>query len=272
MSLEFRVLQPQEFYQKHVEAGVRPDGRRLAERRPVAASAGNIKSADGSAIVRQGNTTVVCGIKLELAAPATERPNQGYLVPNLTLPPMCNPQFKPGPPSEEAQAASHFVQQVLLQSKCIDLSELCPVPGKLCWVLYLDMVCLDHDGNIRDAAVAAAVAALQSLQLPHVSQDPETEKISVSKERSCLKLKDLPVSCTFAIYQLDTPHLVADPSWEEEELAQATISVVSLQSGEVCLTEHSGGAGLDPAILQSALSLATEQATHITKALHSLRL
>ena len=32
----------------------------------------------------------------------------------------------------------------------------------------------------RDAAVAAAVAALRSLRIPHVSIHPETEKVSVS--------------------------------------------------------------------------------------------
>ena len=42
MSLEFRTLQPEEFYRQHVEAGVRPDGRHLAERRAMAVSAGNI--------------------------------------------------------------------------------------------------------------------------------------------------------------------------------------------------------------------------------------
>ena len=42
MSLEFRTLQPEEFYRQHIEAGVRPDGRKLEERRAMAVSAGNI--------------------------------------------------------------------------------------------------------------------------------------------------------------------------------------------------------------------------------------
>ena len=98
MSLEFRTLQPEEFYRQHVEAGVRPDGRHLAERRAMAVSAGNISmvrifkcffvismnalstQADGSAIVRQGATTVVCGVRAELAPPRPEEPDRGYLV------------------------------------------------------------------------------------------------------------------------------------------------------------------------------------------------
>ena len=42
MSLEFRALQPTEFYRQHIERGVRPDGRKLGERRPVAVSSGKV--------------------------------------------------------------------------------------------------------------------------------------------------------------------------------------------------------------------------------------
>lgn len=159
----------------------RPDGRKLTERRPVSISAGNIKSADGSSIVRQGNTTVVCGIKLELSKPAPENPNLGYIVPNVTLPAMCNPSFKPGgPPSGEAMALSTFVKEVLESSGCLDLADLCPVPHKVCWVLYIDFLCLDHDGNVADAVVAALMAALRSLNIPNVAFDTESGQITVT--------------------------------------------------------------------------------------------
>ena len=104
MTLEFRRLQPEEFYRQHIEAGVRPDGRQLGERRAMAVSAGNISTvasssyvsnlqdinateiqADGSAIVRQGGTTVVCGVRAELAPPRPEEPDRGYLVGLLTF-------------------------------------------------------------------------------------------------------------------------------------------------------------------------------------------
>ena len=63
MSLEFRTLQPEEFYRQHLEAGERPDGRGLLERRPVSISRGHIGTADGSAVVKCGQTSVVCGIR-----------------------------------------------------------------------------------------------------------------------------------------------------------------------------------------------------------------
>lgn len=35
------------------------------------------------------------------------------LVPNVDLPPLCSSRFRPGPPSEQAQAASQFIADVI---------------------------------------------------------------------------------------------------------------------------------------------------------------
>ncbi len=45
--------------------------------RPVSISVGSIGTADGSSVVRQGQTVVTCGVKLELAEPKAETPDQG---------------------------------------------------------------------------------------------------------------------------------------------------------------------------------------------------
>ena len=74
----------------------------------------------------------------------------GYVVPNLDLSPMCHPQFKPGPPSESAQVASYFIYEVIQNSQIIDLEKLCINPGKLVWAIYIDLICLNYDGNILD--------------------------------------------------------------------------------------------------------------------------
>lgn len=47
------------------------------------------------------------------------------------------------------------------RSGTLDLGSLCIVPDKLCWVLYLDVYCLNDDGNLTDASLLAAIAALK---------------------------------------------------------------------------------------------------------------
>lgn len=45
----------------------------------VGESAGSISTADGSALVRMGETTVVCGVKAEIAEPELDREGEGFL-------------------------------------------------------------------------------------------------------------------------------------------------------------------------------------------------
>lgn len=90
---------------------------------------GSVSTADGSALIRMGETTMVCGIKAEIAEPDSARPNEGfiseslsfisqvtaeYIVPNIDLPALCSPKFKPGPPVEEAQVYSNQLYDLLI--------------------------------------------------------------------------------------------------------------------------------------------------------------
>jgi exosome complex component RRP43 len=96
-------------------------------------NAGSISTADGSALVRLGDTTIVCGVKAEIAEPEMDKPKDGFLgtsltahfaysglvdlvcsvVPNLDLSAICSPKFKPGPPTEEAQVLSDRLNNAL---------------------------------------------------------------------------------------------------------------------------------------------------------------
>jgi len=281
MSREFQVLLPEEYLIKHIENGNRADGRKLEERRPFSISAEIIKTADGSAIVKQGNTSVVCGIKAEISKPTAEQPDKGFIVPNMILPAMCHPNIKVGPPSPEAQELSAFIKDVILNSGCISLTDLCPVVGKYAWVLYIDIICLDHDGNLRDASVAALVAAFHSLKLPKLIYDHEMEQITFSQDKEKVDVSCIPVSCSNALFFLDNTELVgddatqitlvSDPSYAEQELADAHISIVTLDKGDICLTQQTGNRPLSESDLQKAISLASKYSTFIRKAISDIK-
>jgi exosome complex RNA-binding protein Rrp42 (RNase PH superfamily) len=83
-------------------------------------------------------------------------------VPNIEFSPVCSPKYRPGAPGEDAQVTSQALFDIITNSKCIDLKELCIVKEKLAWVLYCDLVCLDHDGSVLDAAVIALIVALKT--------------------------------------------------------------------------------------------------------------
>jgi exosome complex component RRP43 len=62
----FKKLYPESFYQKFIESGIRPDGRVFGRARPTTIGLGAVETADSSALVKIGSTTVLAAIKLEV--------------------------------------------------------------------------------------------------------------------------------------------------------------------------------------------------------------
>lgn len=156
------MIHPVKYYRDYINYKVRPDCRTEDAFRPVIINVNSITTANGSAVAKVGNTTVVCGIKAELTEPKVAEPTKGFIVPNIELSPVCSPKYRPGAPTEEAQVYSQNLAEIIQNSKCINLNDLCIVKEKLVWCLFCDLVCLDHDGCVLDAAVIAFSAALKT--------------------------------------------------------------------------------------------------------------
>ncbi|XP_061658902.1 exosome complex component RRP43 [Syngnathoides biaculeatus] len=264
MAAGFKTAEPLEYHRSFLKENCRPDGRELSEFRTTTINIGSISTAEGSALVKLGNTTVICGVKAELANPPVEAPEKGFIVPNVDLPPLCSSQFRPGPPGEQAQAASQFMADVIESSEVLQMEDLCIERGKLCWSLYCDLMCLDYDGNVLDACVSALLAALKNTALPEVSFSAETGTPEVDLEkRRGLKILKHPVAASFCVF--DNSIFMADPTAEEEQLATARLTVVTDEEGHLCSVHKPGGTSLSAEKLQELISKATIRQKEIHK-------
>ncbi|XP_038564433.1 exosome complex component RRP43 [Micropterus salmoides] len=274
MAAGFKTAEPLEYHRSFLKENCRPDGRELSEFRPTTVNIGSISTADGSALVKVGNTTVICGIKAELTNPTVEAPGKGYIVPNVDLPPLCSSRFRPGPPGEQAQAASQFVADVIESSEVIQTEDLCVDRGKLCWVLYCDMICLDYDGNLLDACIIALLAALKNTQLPEVTVSTEmcTPEVNLEKRRG-LHIHKHPVGASFCVF--DDSIMIVDPTAEEESLSTAQLTVVTDEEDRLCAVHKPGGTSLSGEKLQECISRARVRQREIqklvNKVIHSVK-
>lgn len=261
------MINPVKFLRNHLEKSIRNDGRNLKEFRSTIINKESISKAEGSALVKIGNTTVVCGIKAELAEPDNLDQNIGFIVPNIDLTKMCSPKYRAIGVSVDAQVMSQALFNIIINSECIDPSDLCIAKGKLVWVLYCDLVCLDDDGSVLDVAVLALTTALKSLKLPKVEYDVDTKIIKVNdKQKSSLKLKCLPVASTFIMFE---NYLLADPSADEELLADTTITISTCDS-KFNYIHQPGGNSLDPAKFDRIIKHATNRENYIKQLLNSI--
>ncbi|KAM7436232.1 Exosome complex component RRP43 [Porites harrisoni] len=239
MAADFKTAQPLEYYRQFLKQDVRPDGRALLEFRKTILNVGSISTAEGSSLVKLGNTTVVCGVKAEFAVPSQEKPKLGFIG-QLNL--SCCVQFSAN------QFALHAFFWIT-SCEPISLEDLCIAEGKLCWVLYVDIMCLSYDGNITDACLIAAVAALQNTRLHSVKIDEETQTPEPSEKKEVsLNLRQHPVASTFGIF--DDSVLFADPTDEEENLVSGIVTIVVTDDDKIAAVHKPGGSPLTDDKLQ----------------------
>lgn len=216
-------LEPREYYREWMAQyyPLRPDQRHALAYRPASIIAGTIGTAEASATVRLGDTTVIGAIKLEVAEPNVSSPGEGFLVTNVTLCAGCSPSIRMGPPSEKAQVLTNKMSNLLKRLDLVNLKEDLVIElGKLVWVVHLDAFVVNDAGNLHDAIWLAIMAVLKLCQLPQVRIDGETGMIYWNPQLTKpLNLRRLLMPLSFGVLEDSTStkvHLIADPSDKEE--------------------------------------------------------
>ena len=238
----FRAVHPAQFYDKFLDAGIRPDGRELSACRATSVVPGSVSRADGSCLVKLGRTTVLATVRGEIGLPAKAKGGgaegdaegeggggaaamkagaepepgageEGRLVVAVEFTPLASPAMRPGRSNGAAAAAASLLTRVLEGCGAVDCGALAVAPGVV-WVLYVDVAVLDHDGNFADAAMIAAVGALRDTTLPELAvEDGKAWLSGAARRRLGVRRSPVPLTCA-----LLRGRLVADPTLEEEHL------------------------------------------------------
>lgn len=226
----------------------RIDGRTPLQYRSLKVHLGYVEKAEGSALVELGNTKVLAAVKIGVAIPFADTPNEGVLIVNAELVPLASPVFEPGPPSEESISLSRYVDRSIRESKTIDLPSLCIVPGRSVYSVYIDLYILDYDGNLIDASVIASVNALGTTNVPkYIAEGQVVKKLDESFR---LELKDHPVSITYAFFD---DKYVVDPCLNEEYASDSTVSMTVKSDDRFCAIQKNGGGMVSPRAVMELL-------------------
>lgn len=216
--------------------GKRLDGRKLDEYRPIEIVIGKYENAEGSALIKLGETEIAVGVKMEIGTPFPDTPDQGSMGMNVELTPLASPRFESGPPTPEAVELSRVVDRSIRESGCIDFSKLCISPGEAILLAFIDGVVLNYDGNMYDTAQIGAMAALINTKMPKVDENHKKVK---GEYDGMLELNNIPTMSTFAKIG---EHVVVDPSLVEEMISDARYSIATLEDGSIHAIQK-GGSG-----------------------------
>lgn len=247
-----------------VKRGTRLDGRGLHDIRQVEIIPNYLPKADGSALVKLGNTQVLVGVKLEVGTPYPDAPDQGVIIVSAEFVPMASPVFEPGPPDENAIELARVIDRSIRELGAIDLSKLVLIPGKKVWVVWVDIYVLDHDGNLVDASSIATLAALLTAKIPKAVISEEDEQIVVDKTTHVAQLPLLKKVVTVTVGKLGKA-LIVDPDLEEESVLDTKIIFAISEDGRIAGIQKSGPSSITKDEVLRATDIAIKKGQELIK-------
>lgn len=220
--------------------GSRPDGRRPADLRPLDIELGYLRSALGSALVRAGNTWVLCTASVVEEVPRwLEESGQGWVTAEYDMLPASTGERRPRN-RNRIDGRTQEIQRVIGRSlrAVVDLAALGPR------TVIVDCDVLQADGGTRCASITGAFVALchalaRAREQGWISEWPVREPLgAVSAGRVAGRL-------------------LLDLCYEEDAAADVDFNVAMTASGELVEVQATGeGATFSPDVLADALTLA----------------
>ncbi|MDI9644228.1 MAG: exosome complex protein Rrp42 [Candidatus Verstraetearchaeota archaeon] len=242
------------------DSGKRMDGRTLTDYREIKIQTGIVDKAEGSAMVSIGGTKVVAGVKFEIGDPFPDIPNEGVMQVGAEFVPFASPDFEPGKPDEVAVELARVVDRGLRESKILETSKLCLIPGKKVWIVHVDVYILDHCGNLIDTAALAALSAMLTATMPEAAV--EGENIRLTGNRLPMPITGIPINVTLAKIG---NRLFVDPSLEEEEVLDCRFSVAFKENGMLCAIQKGESGYFTPEEILRAVEIAKDKSQEIRK-------
>lgn len=264
---------------------LRTDGRSAGESRPIRLSFSRTHNMSECTVQFGANTRVSSVVTCQLIPPPnSDRPNDGSIAFSVDLSPMSAMGFEYVQPSTTLTGQSsqgmgqaqddgqkllsnrilRIMERTLLNGGAIDAEALCVQSGKWVWRLMVDVTVLDHGGNLVDACVLSAVAALRHFRKPEVDVEEHgggpTVLHSDEREPTPLPLHHTPLTVTFALYSdptgaSTTVSALIDPSHREELVMDGTTTFSFNKYGEMCSLDFPGGCELKPRQLVTCATL-----------------
>ncbi len=245
--------------------GKRLDGRGLIDYRELKIEVGLIKKANGSAMVKLGNTQVIAGIKVEVDEPFSDMPDKGLFICNAEVLPTASAYAEPGPPDEDAIELARVVDRGIRESEMIALDKLVLISGKKVYAVFADVSVLNTDGNLFDATSYAVVSALLTTRIP--KYEVKDDKLVKTEDTIPLPINTIPVSVTMARIG---DSIIVDPTSEEEMCMEARVTISTDDQGRICAMQKGNPGTFTLEQLNNAVSIAIDKGNEIRALIKSI--
>jgi len=249
-----------EFIHDLIRKGERIDGRAFDEYREISIEANVVPAkAEGSALVRIGDTSVVAGVKVLVGEPYPDSPDSGVTMVTAEMSPIASPLFELGPPKENAIELARIVDRGVRESETIDSKDLCIESGKKVYMVFADVYPMEYDGNLIDASSIAVNTALMTTKYPEMKM--EDGKAVATGKILKLPIKNMAIEHTVSKIG---DKLIIDPTLREEFVQDCRLTMAVDQKDKFTALQKGGGSGpMSLDLVDQAMGMALDNAKAI---------
>lgn len=253
--------------------GLRIDGRRKDDYRPLEVVFGR---RFGSVLVSLGNTRVLATVTATIVEPKMSRPQEGQLKITIDLSPMASPHYDSNRQTErqkdEMVEISRLLERSVRDARCVDMESLCLAHGKKAWLLEVNLIVYNTEGNLIEPCSFALMAALSHFKRPDVTVTEEGDIVVHDfddKQPIPLTVFHLPFCLKFCFFERkNTPSvshiIIVDPLEEEEDVSDGYIIVGANAHRELTAVHIAGKARIDSDVVQKCCHRSIERSKRLT--------
>ncbi len=242
---------------KALESNIRVDNRKLLDFRRLKVEVNTVKTAEGFARVKLGETEVLAGVKLSVDKPFNDTPEEGVISVSADLSPLASPEFESGPPDIKSIELARIIDRGIREAEAVDLKKLCIEPWEKVWVVNVDICPINDDGNLIDASGIAAIIALHNTYFPEYDGKVVNYKKHTNKK---LPVKKAPIPIT--VYKYVDVFLL-DPTSDEEKLYDARLTAAVTEDNIITALQKGGDAALTRDEVKKMINLSIKKAGEI---------
>lgn len=264
----YKHINPKKYLKDCLLQGIRPQNdRKFLDYRPCSVSVGILSKCLSSSLVKIGNTTVLCGIRGDFRKPNRKTQDTGFIQINTKIPDISCPDSNQRNLGQSMKLCTSFLNRLFIGMNIIDPKDLCVFKGELVWVLNVDVLCLNYDGGLWDAAVIGVYMALKTILLPKLEFDMEKHKFTINESlKEALKIKECPISTTFGVFE---EIILADPSLKEERYCRSLFNIL-IYEDNVRAVQKQGGFQISEEQLKGCTDLAKKRSSIMKTALEQV--
>ncbi len=252
-----------EFISDLLRKGERIDGRAFNEYRPIEIEVNVVPAkAEGSALVKLGDTSIVAGVKVLVGEPYSDSPDEGVTMVTAEMSPIASPLFELGPPKDDAIELARVVDRGVRESEMVDAKRLVIEEGKKAYMVFADVYPIEYDGNLIDASSIAVNAALLTTKYPEMKI--EDGNLVETGELLSLPINNVAVEHTVA--KIDN-NLILDTILKEEFVQDCRLTMAIDRNNNFTALQKGGGSGpMSLELIDQAMDMALE----VNKDIHKL--